>query len=445
MKILLLGGLLWTAAHQFSWGEVFGTGTEGWTYSVTDGNATITSYSGPGGVVAIPSAVNNGVPVKVVGDTYPSIFSSARSPVTSVTIPYSVTSIGTYAFNGCTKLASVYIPYTTKSIGNRAFYGCTSLRSISSLGGVTNIGEAAFYGCTSLSSIELFPSLTSIGSAAFAGCTGLDQVVIPGSVKNIDTNAFYGCTRLASVYFEGDIPTSVGLNIFFNAPATIYYYAGRTGWESSFAGRPTAVIGNSYYLSASCDTSKGTLTTDPTKYSYTSGEIVTLTATPIAGYYFINWSGSSAATTSSITFTMDADKTVAANFIQDDRDIDEDGLTNYQESITYGTNPNQKDTNSDGVEDGQAVALGYSPTFNFSALISHLQSHPPTGLYTANQMQAIAIGDLVLTRNPNGSFTLNYDIEKSTDLQTWTPYQALSLPLTGLPPDKAFVRIKAKQ
>jgi hypothetical protein len=55
------------------------------------------------------------------------------------------------------------------------------------------------------------------------------------------------------------------------------------------------------------------------------------------------------------------------------------------------------------------------------------------------------IGDLVLTKNVGGTFTLNYDIEQSTDLQNWTPYQALSLPLTGLPTDKAFVRIKAKQ
>ena len=66
-------------------------------------------------------------------------------------------------------------------------------------------------------------------------------------------------------------------------------------------------------------------------------------------------------------------------------------------------------------------------------------------LYTTSQIQNMAVGDLVLTKNVGGSFTLNYDIEQSTDLQTWTPYQALSLPLTGLPTDKAFVRIKAKQ
>ena len=66
-------------------------------------------------------------------------------------------------------------------------------------------------------------------------------------------------------------------------------------------------------------------------------------------------------------------------------------------------------------------------------------------LYTTSQIQNMAVGDLVLTKNVGGTFTLNYDIEQSTDLQTWTPYQALSLPLNGLPTDKAFVRIKAKQ
>jgi hypothetical protein len=63
-------------------------------------------------------------------------------------------------------------------------------------------------------------------------------------------------------------------------------------------------------------------------------------------------------------------------------------------------------------------------------------------LYTTSQIQNMAVGDLVLTKNVAGTFTLNYDIEQSTDLQTWTTYAPLSLPLTGLPTDKAFVRIK---
>ena len=66
-------------------------------------------------------------------------------------------------------------------------------------------------------------------------------------------------------------------------------------------------------------------------------------------------------------------------------------------------------------------------------------------LFTTSQIQNMAVGDLVLNRQENGSFVLNYDIEKSEDLQTWTTHQALSLPRTGLPTDKAFVRIKPKQ
>jgi len=66
-------------------------------------------------------------------------------------------------------------------------------------------------------------------------------------------------------------------------------------------------------------------------------------------------------------------------------------------------------------------------------------------LYTTNQIKAMAIGDLVLTRTNNGDFVLNYDIEQSEDLVTWTPYQGFAMPLTNLPTNKAFVRIKAKE
>jgi hypothetical protein len=66
-------------------------------------------------------------------------------------------------------------------------------------------------------------------------------------------------------------------------------------------------------------------------------------------------------------------------------------------------------------------------------------------LYTAGQIQDMSIGNPLLTKNQNGTFVLNYDIEQSNDLKTWTPYRVKAEELTGLPTDKAFVRIKAKQ
>jgi hypothetical protein len=85
----------------------------------------------------------------------------------------------------------------------------------------------------------------------------------------------------------------------------------------------------------------------------------------------------------------------------------------------------------------------YSDNYNagMQSVIGNPNAH---NLYTTSQIQNMAVGDLVLTRQVSGGFVLNYDIEQSTDLQTWTTYAPLSLPLTGLPTDKAFVRVKMK-
>jgi len=56
----------------------------------------------------------------------------------------------------------------------------------------------------------------------------------------------------------------------------------------------------------------------------------------------------------------------------------------------------------------------------------------------------MVMGDLMLTRTNGGQFVLNYDIEQSDNLTTWVPYQNYALPLSNLPTDKAFVRIKLK-
>jgi hypothetical protein len=46
-----------------------------------------------------------------------------------VTIPNSVTAIGSFAFSGCSSLISVFIPYSVRTIGRDAFVGCSSLAS----------------------------------------------------------------------------------------------------------------------------------------------------------------------------------------------------------------------------------------------------------------------------------------------------------------------------
>ena len=82
---------------------------------------------------------------------------------------------------------------------------------------------------------------------------------------------------------------------------------------------------------------------------------------------------------------------------------------------------------------------------NYNAGQQNVISNPNThNLYTTSQIQNMAVGDLVLTREVNGNFVLNYDIEQSDDMANWTVYSA-NRQIVKLPADKAFVRIKAKQ
>jgi len=79
----------------------------------------------------------------------------------------------------------------------------------------------------------------------------------------------------------------------------------------------------------------GTITKTPNQSTFNSGDTVTLTAAPSAGYRFVNWTGDATGTTSPVTITMTANKSVTANFAQDSvACTDTDNGKNY---FTKGT------------------------------------------------------------------------------------------------------------
>ena len=131
-------------------------------------------------------------------------------------IPNSVTSIGWYAFYGCSSLTFVDIPNSVTSIGGYAFYGCSSLTSVAIPNSVTSIGELAFYGCSSLTSIDIPNSVTSIGDAAFGNCKNLKDI-ISEIVEPYDINSFD-----ENIYSQATLYVPAG---------TIDAYQSRKGWK----------------------------------------------------------------------------------------------------------------------------------------------------------------------------------------------------------------------
>lgn len=126
-----------------------------------------------------------------------------RSSLTDITIPNGVTSIGMYAFYGCSSLTNIVIPDSVTNIDEGVFYDCTNLTSIIIPDSVTSIGNYAFIYCESLTSITIPSNVKSIGRGTFSSCSSLTSIVIPDSVTSIGYQAFYYCNKLTDIHFGG--------------------------------------------------------------------------------------------------------------------------------------------------------------------------------------------------------------------------------------------------
>jgi len=115
----------------------------------------------------------------------------------SYVIPGSVTAIGDYAFYQRYGLDSVTIPNSVTSIGDYAFYQCQYLTSATIGNSVTTIGNYAFYGCI-LTSVTFPNSLISIGDYAFAN-NYLMSITLSDPLTSLGDYAFAYCWYLHHV------------------------------------------------------------------------------------------------------------------------------------------------------------------------------------------------------------------------------------------------------
>ena len=100
------------------------------------------------------------------------------SSVTHNSINYTVTAIGTYAFNSCPDLISVTLPNTVTSIKSWAFMSCYNLANLTIPASVDTIGDGVFWGCQSFTSVNIPASVRKIGYYQFMGCKNLTQFTV---------------------------------------------------------------------------------------------------------------------------------------------------------------------------------------------------------------------------------------------------------------------------
>ena len=166
----------------------------------------------------------------------------------SVTLPKGLKIFGDYAFYDCEKLTTVDASHTDEiSIGTGAFERCSKLENFVSPQKINNINGDAFHSCKKLENIELRKIFGSIGENAFFGaniknvdidsiggdieryafnkCANLQNVRVGTMAGNLGDNAFGYCTSLKNVEF-GKGPARIGSEVFEVSDSLVSFVAG---------------------------------------------------------------------------------------------------------------------------------------------------------------------------------------------------------------------------
>ena len=274
------------------------THTEGYyTYTVTDGKATITDVdTAISGEVVIPDKLG-GYPVTNIGAN---AFYNCIN-ITKVSIPATVTAIGNYAFEKCKNLTDVTIADGVTSFGYEPFRLCGSITKLSvpvnynySLlpdaltsnlkevvitnsgtgtmikkyyngaytrtpwyksskngnelkitieNGIKNIADYVFAHCENLTEVIIPESVEEIGDCSFKNCKKLTSVVLPDKVKTIGESAFYSCSQLSDVNMPKNLET-IGDSAFLYVTFTDVVLPDKlkTIGTSAFAGSITSIV-----------------------------------------------------------------------------------------------------------------------------------------------------------------------------------------------------------
>ena len=117
------------------------------------------------------------------------------SALTSISVPQNVTYLGASAFSGCTSLTSATLPQTITRISSGLFENCSSLTTVQASSALTSIGSRAFAETSALSSFTFPQTLTAVGAESFTG-SGIVTANLPQSVTYLGAGAFADCTKL---------------------------------------------------------------------------------------------------------------------------------------------------------------------------------------------------------------------------------------------------------
>ena len=231
------------------------------------------------------------------------------SSLESITIPDGVTELSSgYVFSGCRSLSEIYLPASIQRIGgyNDQFYN-VSIKDIFFAGTLSqwmdvdfvNNGDSIpmqqpcnlYINGEKLTNLTIPEDVANIPEYAFQ-YVNLNSVTIPANVTSVGERAFYS-SSVQSVRMADSV-TSVGTNAFANCSNLdkVYFVGDQNKWSSIAwnSGNDALIDAPRYYIDSFDDIRSVTVTaaehgTVSVSDAYCiPGDVITVTATPEAGY-----------------------------------------------------------------------------------------------------------------------------------------------------------------
>ncbi|MBQ2794186.1 MAG: leucine-rich repeat protein, partial [Clostridia bacterium] len=226
--------------------------TEGIVYTVNQNHAEVTDYTGTASKIRIADSYEGYPVTKIATQAF------QGKNISDVIFPDTITTIGDYAFAGCSSLKGISLPSSVTRIeayafsesgiteiklgdnleyigeyafrycdfsefsipdsvtyiGGYAFSGCWTLRDNGTVNGVIYVDNWAVDSKDEYASITLLDGTVGIAESAFSYDTKMESLFIPDSVRYIANSAFNSCTHLESIK-GGEGVTVIGASAFY--------------------------------------------------------------------------------------------------------------------------------------------------------------------------------------------------------------------------------------
>lgn len=190
-------------------------------------------------------------------------------------------------------------------------------------GRIIGLAVALFVACLAVIPALAQPPVlpcTWWGSVTFDGNPVADGTAIVAKVGTtvVGTTTTDGSDYSMVVPQEGGVPAEGATVNFYVVIGGVQYLGGTDIWNAGALKELNlaAVSGPKYTLTINVNPAgAGTTNPAPGGHTYDAGTVVTITATANPGYAFSQWSGDASGTNPTVQVTMNANKTVTANFV----------------------------------------------------------------------------------------------------------------------------------